>query len=236
MAATTSATVLVLLPGMDGTGDLFGPLLAALDGRCGTRIVRYPEQRPLDYAQLLPFVRSALPVGARYMLVAESFSGPLAITLASERPDGLCGLVLCGSFARNPRPALARAAGLLGMTPMHGALLRVAASTMLGRGVDHAVHKLVRRAVARIPPSVLRTRLREVLRVDVTRELESIEVPILYLQATHDLAVPPSAAKVIRHHRPDVRLARIGGPHFLLQANPEDSAAEIVRFVTASTS
>ena len=35
-------TALVLLPGMDGTGDLFAPLLSALPPALRTIVVRYP--------------------------------------------------------------------------------------------------------------------------------------------------------------------------------------------------
>lgn len=222
--------ILVLLPGMDGTGDLFAPLLAALEGRFQTIVVQYPQSDALDYAQLLPYVRASLPDGRPFVLVAESFSGPLAISLASERPEGLRGLVLCASFARNPRAALTWASRFLRALPLSRGARRMAVLVALGRWDDPALRARLDRTVARIPPAVLRTRLRAVLHVDVTPELARVSVPILYLQASNDLAVPPSAAAMIRLARAEMRCVRIEGPHFLFQANPTASATEIANF------
>ena len=225
---------LVLLPGMDGTGDLFAPLLDALGERFETIVVRYPLHEPLDYAGLLPIARAALPVDRRFLLVAESFSGPLGIVLAAEAAPGLDGLILCGSFARNPRPALAGFGRWSKALPLNAAMVRIAIAATLGGRVEASTRKLIERTVARLPAPVLATRLRAVLEVDVGRELSKVNAPILYLQATRDRAVPPSAADVIRHVRPDADLVRLDGPHFLLQANPLGAAAEIARFATAT--
>ena len=52
-------TALVLLPGMDGTGDLFAPLLSALSPALRTIVIRYPSDRPLGYAELEAHARRA---------------------------------------------------------------------------------------------------------------------------------------------------------------------------------
>lgn len=44
--------MLVLLPGMDGTGQLFSPLVSALGPDVETIIVRYPCDIPLSYEEL----------------------------------------------------------------------------------------------------------------------------------------------------------------------------------------
>jgi hypothetical protein len=43
---------LVLLPGMDGTGQLFAPFLTALGHGVDVKVVRYPTKEPLSYAEL----------------------------------------------------------------------------------------------------------------------------------------------------------------------------------------
>jgi pimeloyl-ACP methyl ester carboxylesterase len=101
-----SLPTLMLLPGMDGTGMLFDPLRAELGNAVGTTVVRYPTHGPIGYDELASIARAALPSGP-FVVLGESFSGPIAILLAASRPAGLVGLVLACSFARNPRPALA---------------------------------------------------------------------------------------------------------------------------------
>ena len=44
---------------MDGTGRLFGPLLGALPDWLPARVVSYPLDEALGYAELLPLVEAA---------------------------------------------------------------------------------------------------------------------------------------------------------------------------------
>ena len=52
---------LVLLPGLDGTGDLFTNFVSALPSNLDARIVRYPADRFVSYAELFPFVADGCP-------------------------------------------------------------------------------------------------------------------------------------------------------------------------------
>jgi len=230
----THRPVLVMLPGMDGTGDLFGTFLAALRGRLDTILVQYPQES-LDYAALSSFARAALPAGQPFVLVAESFSGPIGISLAAERPPGLRGLVLCSTFARNPRPSLRVLARWSKAIPLNAPLVRMVLAAMLGNKAHPVLRAQTERIVRDIPPAVLRARLRAVLDVDVSRQLATVDTPIQYLQASRDAAVPRSAAEFIRRIKPGVQIVRVDGPHFLLQVSPDAAADEIVRFATSGS-
>jgi len=92
---------LIVLPGLDGTGALTAPLGDTLRGSHDVEIISYPTNLT-RYEDIAPWLAPQL--GSRdYALVAESFSGPLAIAIAAERPQGLKALVLVASFARSPR-------------------------------------------------------------------------------------------------------------------------------------
>src|ERR1035437_1949808 len=86
---------LVLLPGMDGTGELYANFIAALPHRFEMEIVRYPVDVSLSYSELLCFVQSTIKDSEPFVLIAESFSTPLTIQLATTNPPNLKGLVLC---------------------------------------------------------------------------------------------------------------------------------------------
>lgn len=86
-------TTLVLLPGLDGTGELFDPLVRELGPDLSIRVVRYPQDPGLGYKELLQFARDALPPTEPLVLLGESFSGPIAIQLSAERPDQVRGLI-----------------------------------------------------------------------------------------------------------------------------------------------
>ncbi|MEJ2362965.1 MAG: alpha/beta hydrolase, partial [Gammaproteobacteria bacterium] len=100
----------VLLPGIDGTGRMFGPLSAQLPSWLQPQVIAYPGDRLLSYAQLVEYVLPRLPKGRPYILIAESFAGPLALQLSTHANKYLRVLVLCATFVRNPRPHLARLA------------------------------------------------------------------------------------------------------------------------------
>jgi len=72
-----SCTV-VLLPGLDGSGDQFAPLIDALGSEVPTLTVRYPNA-PLDYEALQNIVATVLPRDRSYVILGESFSGPIAL-------------------------------------------------------------------------------------------------------------------------------------------------------------
>jgi pimeloyl-[acyl-carrier protein] methyl ester esterase len=86
---------LVLLPGTDGTGELFRPLIERLPREIECVPVRYPGDRWMSYLDLAGFVACQCPASGPFVLVAESFSTPLAIQIAATRPENLVGLVLC---------------------------------------------------------------------------------------------------------------------------------------------
>jgi pimeloyl-ACP methyl ester carboxylesterase len=96
----------VILPGMDGTGIELTDFVAALAPELEAIVVTYPNDRPMDYAGHEAVARTSLPIDRPFVLLGESYSGPIAISIAASAPRGLIGLVLCCSFARNPHPAL----------------------------------------------------------------------------------------------------------------------------------
>lgn len=219
-------SLLVLLPGLDGTGVMFEPFLKAA-GDFEARVVRYPEAL-VSYAACLHHARTLLPRDRPYVLLGESFSGPVALALAAERPEGLVALVLCGTFARNPRPGLAWTAPLLGLLPPMRLPLGAIRFLLLGRWATGPLMDLVRRVLPAVPKATLRDRLLAVIAVDQTPLLSRIHVPALALVAAHDRLVPAAATRHLRTHLRGLDIATLQGPHWLLQTRP-DAAAQALR-------
>jgi pimeloyl-[acyl-carrier protein] methyl ester esterase len=222
---------LILLPGLDGTGILFGQLVEAIGSNAETRIVAYPVDQPLGYAELEAFVREALPRDRPYVVLGESFSGPIAIRLAADPPAGLAGVVLCVTFAKNPYPLLAWAGPWAAGLPVMSLPTWVRAPFIWGTSTtarDRLESQLARAAVGE---AVLRHRVAAVLAVDETNSLASVRLPVLVLQASDDRVVPRAAAEHIVRTLPAVERLQIRGPHMLLQIRAAECAAAIGRFM-----
>ncbi len=221
--------LLVLLPGLDGTGLMFEPFLAALPD-WNTQVVRYPEAL-VSYAACSHFARTQLPKDRPFLLLGESFSGPVALALAAERPAGLRGLVLCGTFARNPRPGLAWAGTLLRLLPPLRLPAGMVRFLLLGSWATPPLMDLVRRLLTAVPKATLRDRLLAVIAVNETARLGRIAVPTLALAAAHDRVVPPAALRHLRTHLKGLDIVTLQAPHWILQARPEAAALALQDFL-----
>lgn len=225
---------MLLLPGMDGTGRLFEPLIRALSPSLSPVVATYPVDRPCGYTELLPFVEAAVPARSDFVVLGESFSGPLALMLAAKRPPGLRGVVLCASFARSPLPAFTRWLRAVTFPLWFRVVPRpVLHWALLGRHRTSALAESVEAAIAMVQPAVLAARARAILSVDVSNELRSCPVPILYLSATEDRLVPPKSLAYIQQLCPAVESVPLVGPHLLLQV-AADAAAEAIQHFTAA--
>jgi pimeloyl-[acyl-carrier protein] methyl ester esterase len=227
--------VLFLLPGLDGTGKLFAEFLEALDLKSGARVVPYPPDVPLGYDELERLVRAALPTRGRFVLLAESFSGPLAIRIAASPPAGLEGLVLCVTFASNPYPHLSWARGLAPFVPLKSLPRWLRAPLTWGSASPSTAPRQSERAMAGVAASVIRRRIAALLSVDETAALAKISVPTLVLRATRDRVVSKAATmRIIRGVR-HARRVDVDGPHLLLKTRPKECAAAVLKFLRERT-
>jgi pimeloyl-ACP methyl ester carboxylesterase len=220
---------IVLLPGMDGTGELFEPLLGALPPELPATTVRYPDL-PANYAAHETVARAALPRDRPFVLLGESFSGPVAVAIAARAPANLRGLVLCASFLTSPHPMLKP---LRAFTPLASPKLVpgfITRRSLLGPFETPGLRALHARALRTVSSPTLTARLRAMADVDVRDALRSVRVPCLYLRATRDRIVAARFAAQFSAHARTGTVVEIEGPHLLLQANPEAAARHITAF------
>ena len=224
---------LVLLPGLDGTGDLFKPLIASLPPNIKTVVVRYPTTGPLDYAPLETIARASIPKDEPYFLLGESFSGPIAISLAASATGQLKGLILACTFVANPRPMLVRIGFLIPLLHIGHASIGLLSKLLMNGFHDGILRDELTKASAKVSPATFQARLKAVLTVDVSQKLPKVKVPILYLRAANDLLVPPSASAIIKGLAPQTEIVEIKAPHLLLQIAAKESALKIQMFINA---
>ncbi|MCH8618685.1 alpha/beta hydrolase [Undibacterium sp. TS12] len=222
---------IVLLPGMDGTGTLYGDLQDALAGKGKLIVARYPPDQVLDYAALEQVARSYLPVDEDYVLLGESFSGPIAISIAASRPERLQALVLCATFASNPHSILSRLRYVVPYLPVKLAHTRIASYFLLGRFATQELDSDLAKALAGVKPQTLKARLQAVLACDVRDKLQTIKVPTCYLRASEDKLVPLSAYTDMQKQITSMQLLEFEAPHFLLQTKVGDVVNRLLNFL-----
>lgn len=221
----------LVLPGMDGGAALLAEFCARLgqvgQANNGAEALPYPRDEVLDYAALEACVRARLAeTAAPTTLIAESFSGPIAIAIAASPPPNLKRVALVATFDHAPAPTflapLVRAA--MFRRPPPAFFIRW---KMLGNHASKEDVAAVQDAIRDVDATVLAERLRSLLKVDVQDKAKAIQLPVLSLRGSQDRLVsrPLSLANSSWHEEV------IDGPHLLLQQCPGECADAIRRFV-----
>jgi pimeloyl-ACP methyl ester carboxylesterase len=222
--------IAVMLPGLDGTGKLFDRVVRRCPRWIHPLVVPYPGDEILDYPQLESFVRERLPRDKPFIIVAESFSGPVAVRIASRPPANLAGVVLAASFVTPSARAVWR------YLPWR-TLFRFPAPVQVLRRVllasDSALLGEMREAIRSVSPRVLAARVRSTLSIDARAELARVTCPLLYIRARRDRVVPLRCLRDILSVREDVVVESLDAPHPVLQHEPDAAWKLIDRFARA---
>jgi surfactin synthase thioesterase subunit len=207
---------LVLLPGLDGTGKLFTPLIEVLPSSIDTQVITYPLNKKQSYHELIEYVKQHLPK-EDFVLLAESFSGPIAYQVALSKPNQLKSLILVATFLENPRPFLLKfipSSRVLAL-PIPNILSRI---FFLGFSVKIKIIKLFNESIKTVSPNVIQYRLKEIRQLKPSKQ--SIKLKITYIQASKDKLVPSKSLKDWQKVCDDINVFTVKGNHFILQANP----------------
>lgn len=224
-----------LLPGMDGTRVLFGPLVRALEGVADAHVVEYPTDGPCDYDAAMRCANEQIGGLDACHVVGWSFSGPVALRVARAHPTRVRSVTLVATFVEAPMKWL-RYVGPLLVTPVVG-VARTARRLpiWLGRAHDDPLRRNKAEIWQRVGARTLAARSRAIRRVDASADLEQVPQPIQYLQSSRDRVVPPHNLEQILSVRDDVEVVVIDGDHFALYANAQAGADAILAFASRHT-
>jgi pimeloyl-ACP methyl ester carboxylesterase len=225
------APEIVLLPGLDGTGDLFDRLAARLAPELTVKVVRYPQDSSLGYAGYAEIVRRE--IGDRpVFLLGESFSGPVAVRVATQLGRQVQGVVLAATFVKNPWPGwLIRRASLVDprSTPV-----KIRDEILMGAYSDPELVSKIEEIVATLSRAVRAARLRAVAQVDVRGDFAQLRCPILVLHGRGDWLVRKLPMQRAVSERGRARMIVLPGAHMLLQTRSAEAAAEIIHFIRST--
>ena len=222
----------VLVPGMNGTGELFYRQVPRLERsyRVATYSLR-EDAESLDRlaADLSHVVDAVAPIERRAIIVGESFGGAVALTFALSYPERVGALVILNSFPYfAPQVRLRLAIAGLAVLPW-GAMPLVRHLTAFRLHSPHTHRAEVKQFIeltAHATRDGYINRLKLLRRFDVRDRLHDIRRPALFLAAEHDHLVPAVAQARYMANRVPSSVMRIlkGHGHICLIAPDLDLA------------
>jgi pimeloyl-[acyl-carrier protein] methyl ester esterase len=221
---------LVLLPGMDGTGILFQPLLDVLPEHLNTHVITYPKDYLTTWEELINLIITQLPEND-FLLIGESYSGYLAYRIALLKPSGLQKVMFVATFVSCPRPILAS------MTSWGLAIMKQSSPPKMiseyfftGYNSDPNLLELFRKTVNTVRSEVLRHRLEQISKRSEPSEM--IDIPCYYLRAEQDRLIPLRSISSIEKVCPNLTVFTVAGPHLILQVKPKECWMHIQNIIS----
>lgn len=235
LAIEGSGEPLVLVPGMDGTGQLFYrqvPLLAR-SFRTATYALRNdaPTMETL-VDDLGSIVNAVAPETRRAIIVGESFGGTLAMSFALARREQVSALVVLNSFPYfAPRVRLRLARYGLALIPW-GVMGLIRRATAFRLHSAHTHRDEVRRFMeltAAASRAGYLNRLELLMSYDLRHRLHELRSPTLFLAAEQDHLVPSvEQAQLMAALVPNAVLRVLPGHGHICLIAPDVDLADIV--------
>lgn len=186
----------VLVPGMDGTGQLFYRQVPLLAGayRVATYALRH-DARSMDQlvADLAAVVDAAAPRTGRAIIVGESFGGALSMSFALAHPEKVQSLVVLNSFPYFA-PQFRLRLGYWGLSALPWGTMSLIRRLTVFRMHSRHTHREELKKFLALTAAASREgylgRLKLLMRYDVRERLRELVPPTLFLAADQDHLVP----------------------------------------------
>ena len=233
MTNSSDNLTLVLLPGLDGTGELFSPFIEQFPAEQRILKITYPTDYFIPLEALQHYIISKLPEDQPLVLLGESYSGPVAAMIASSHKVDIRGVIFVATFVRFPQSILK----ILSQRVPLVWLLRLPIPNILirffcfGRWYTSSLSKMLRKSIRANQAEILAQRIRSATNLDVRQSLDKIEMPCLYIQASNDRLVPDKAVIDFKQRIRNLEVHKMNGAHFILQTQPKISFEVIISFM-----
>jgi len=220
---------LVFLPGLDGTGDLFKPILKKIPKDIRTLVIAYPKDKLLSYKELINYVNTRLPKNEKFIIVAESFSGYIAYKLVEKNHKNLVSIIFVASFLENPRPAILN---FLIKVPFQYMLkipipLFVLKSIFFTNDTDKSILLNFQQILKSISIKTIAYRIKQIALLN--KPLSKINMDVYYILAKNDKLVPYKVLKLFQKLFNNVQIYSINSGHLVLQSLPLECTDIIIK-------
>jgi len=231
----------LLLPGLHGTDELYADLISHLnkysakkDLQLNLNALNYPLNIKQRYGSLIEWIQQEINIDSiqsPIVIIAESFSAPMALRIANNHPDKIKAVVIAAGFCASPVNmafALLPLRPLFIMSPPRAALKHF----LLEENTSKEKVNKLRIIMNSIPAKILAQRLRAVLTLEEANLPIISDTPLLLLQAQHDALLPWDIQNQLESHLPHGETHWVDSPHLLLQSRPKIAAKQILKFIS----
>lgn len=137
-------------------------------------------------------------------------------------------VIFVASFLKPPQrlvPGLSRLLprSLLMSLPVPGFVIK---SFLLGPNAGTQLVDLFRLSLDKVSANVLSYRLNQITNLSIRKQKCNLKA--VYIQADDDYLVPERCVETFKEVMENLEIYQLGGPHFILQANPLESSEIIV--------
>ncbi len=219
--------LVILLPGLDGTGVLFNRLIEhfpqSLAWRCFSADA-FDSEKLSEQAQYVVDELADRPC----IIFAESFSGRLAYEILNNPQSRVLHVVFAASFLQRPS-FLSRFATWLPLWPLYRGLLPnwLLNKILFGEcAADPMLLSLFSQALAKAPEQRIKMRLAAV--ATMAPAIQPFAVPCTYVRADADYLVNSAAGRHIAALSSQFSLIELQGGHFIAQCQPA-ACAELLQ-------
>jgi pimeloyl-ACP methyl ester carboxylesterase len=234
---------IVLVPGMDGTGELFYRQVPLLEKSYS--VATYALREDATSMEVLAddlrqVIEQAAPREKRAIVMGESFGGTVALSTALLYPKHVSALVVLNSFPYfAPQFRLRLAIAGVSVVPW-GAMSLVRHATSLFMHSRHTHRDELKKFLeltARTTRAGYRNRLTILKTYDVRERLREIQCPTLFLAAEYDHLIPSVAqARLMAERMPSATVRVLSGHGHVCLIAPDLDVSSILAEWQSSTS
>ncbi|MEM7097588.1 MAG: alpha/beta hydrolase [Pseudomonadota bacterium] len=184
------------------------------------QIISYPDLYSFD--EYVRYAESQIPEEIPIALIAESFSGPIAIALIARNKRNYISAVLSTTFSRPPlKPMIQSALKFPGLVRHSLQFKRLAINLFVLNGVtDQELKQNLKLLLDGLSLKTIMARLSCLNDCHVSDIISQVRVPTLILNATNDRLLGNKPTDIF--DIPTATVRQVDGPHLLLQANPKE--------------
>ncbi len=217
---------------MDGTGDLFQPLLEQLPNSLDIEVIPLNSLEGNSYSEQINEIVTKLgnhPI----TLIAESYSGRIAYELARILRNQVVQIIFIASFI-TPPIFLCKIGQFLPKNAFNTRYLPRALLDYIGFSGfgDQELKNWISSVIQTVPSKTFHRRISNM--ANLSPPEEKLEVVTTYLRPTNDRLVEASAVKQLTKFLPKTNVINIEGGHFIAQTNPLICAQIIINRVVGA--